>query len=433
MSRRVHLEAIGGISGDMFAAACLDAGVLQLDEVRALAAALELPFEIEVERCERSTISGLRFLARGPGAADLPPPSHRHDDGSADHDHKPEHTHHHHHAFEIYDRIGKAALAEGVRRRALAIFDRVARAEAKIHGLPADQVVFHEVGAWDSLLDVVIAAAALERLSPAEISCSPLPLGSGEIVFSHGRMPAPGPAVLELLRGVPVLPGFALGEQTTPTGAAIARHAATRFGDRPAMVIDAIGYGHGSRDFGAAGYPNSLRLLIGAAPAQEIGARFDRDEVVELVWYQDDAAPTEVAELMRQLEGMGALDCVVRPALGKKGRPGHEVSVLCPPDQAERIAAEILRRGPTIGLRLERRRRLKLYRDSATLVIDGVPVRIKRVFDRDHSIERWSPEEDDVIALARARGLTPNQARGRILAHLNPPSGKSPPIPSPSL
>jgi uncharacterized protein (TIGR00299 family) protein len=394
VSRRVHLEAIGGLSGDMFAAACLDAGVLSLDEVQALVAGLGLPVEIGIERCQRSAISGLRFLVHVPG-----------DSGSQ--------VRPHHHAFEIRDRIVRAELPEGVRRRALAIFELVACAEGKIHNLPPEQVAFHEVGAWDSIVDVVVAAAALERLSPAEISCSPLPLGSGEIVFSHGRMPAPGPAVLELLRGVPVVPGFPVGEQTTPTGAAIARHGAARFGDRPAMVIASIGYGHGSRDFGDYGYPNSLRLLIGESPGSEVGAHFDSDEVVELVWYQDDAAPTEVAELMDHLAELGALDCVVRPALGKKGRPGHEFSVLCAPDQADRLAAEILRRGPTIGLRFERRQRLKLLREFEELQVDGVKVRIKRVFDRTRTIQRWSAEEDDVLALARARRLTPHQAPAR--------------------
>ncbi|MCA9521347.1 MAG: LarC family nickel insertion protein [Myxococcales bacterium] len=395
-TRTLMIEPIGGISGDMFLAACIDAGILTIEQLRAALGGL-VPIErVMLARETRASIAGARLVS-----------------------HLDEHHHHAEHDHgrtlaAIERAIASCALPDGAKRRAVAIFETIASAEARVHGVSREGVHLHEVGADDSLFDVCGAALALELCDAKRIFCGTIPLGSGFVEFSHGRWPVPAPAVLELLRGLPVVEGALPFEMTTPTGAAIVRHAVTDWGPPAAMCVEAIGYGLGTRDHPR--YPNCLRLRCGTLIASA-GDVDETDEVEQLTFLVDDLPACDLAPTIEVLLQIGALDAYATTCVGKKGRFAFEFCVLTRPDDAEAIASWILRESATIGLRRQRLRRRKLGRDERSVSsgdgADGV-WRAKRISGPESGEARIAIEADSVSEYCRQYRVGPRRAREEL-------------------
>lgn len=380
METILWLDPVGGCSGDMCLAALFDLGASP-EEVRAGLAPLDLgPFELRVGPGEKVGVFGTRVEVVVEG--------HRHATSWR----------------EIRARIEGADLPPGAARRALAIFERLAEAEAKIHGTTPEEVHFHEVGAVDSIVDIVGVALALDRLDPKAIYASPPPLGGGMVQTAHGPLPVPAPATFELLVGREVR-ASGPGERTTPTGAAIL--AALSRPEVPASFVpERIGYGIGHRDFEDA--PNLLRACLG-----RIEAGGEALYVVEA--NLDDAAPQILARAIEAcLEG-GALDAWVAPLTMKKGRPGHLLGALVPGDELHPLCALVVRETPTLGVRYHGVGRLVLERrfEEVETPYGTVPIKVGRLAGEDLG---GAPEWDVCLALAKAHGVPARRVREEALA-----------------
>src|SRR6266851_2144157 len=244
---------------------------------------------------------------------------------------------------EITTLIEASTLLPAEKTMSARIFQRLAEAEARVHGSTPSEVHFHEVGAVDAIVDIVGAVCAINLLGIESVQVSPLPLGRGFTRSEHGTLPLPGPAVVELLRGVPLTATAATGETVTPTGAAILVTVASAFGPIPAMQLEQIGYGAGRRD---ADYPNVLRVLIG-----ETDAGVNRETLLELATNIDDLNPQLYEHVFARLFAAGALDVWLLPAQMKKSRPGAVLTVLCRPEHEPMLSDIIFRETTTLGLR----------------------------------------------------------------------------------
>jgi uncharacterized protein (TIGR00299 family) protein len=271
---------------------------------------------------------------------------------------------------EIRCLIERAEIPARVRERALRVFEVLATAEGRVHGIDRERVHFHEVGGVDAIGDVVGTCLALEHLGVDRIAASPLPLGQGAIESDHGRIPLPAPAALELLRGVPVYPAEGEGETVTPTGAALLCGLAESFGPLPPLVPDAVGYGAG--DDRSDPLPNVLRAVL-SEPEKSL----ETDTVSVLETNLDDMSPEQLPFLLERLLEDGCLDVTLTPILMKKGRPGHLLRVLARPADRERLARRILLDSSTIGVRTYDAPRLKLPRESRTVETRFGKVRVK--------------------------------------------------------
>jgi uncharacterized protein (TIGR00299 family) protein len=291
--------------------------------------------------------------------------------------------------------LESAQLGADVRATALEVFRRLAAAEAAVHRVAPEEVHFHEVGALDAIADVVGVAAALHALELEVITASPLALGTGSTRGSHGPVPVPAPAVLELLRGLPVTAGAAPHEMTTPTGAAILATVVTTWGPLPPMRISRTGTGAGGRD--PAEVANVLRLVLGqpmTTPAET---------ALLLEANVDDLDPRLWPAVLQRLLDIGASDAWLTPILMKKGRPAHTLSVLCTDAALEDVQRIVFRETSTIGLRMQRVDKKALARTETTVDVDGQPVRVK-VAVHEGSVVNTNPEYDDVVAAAGALG-----------------------------
>jgi uncharacterized protein (TIGR00299 family) protein len=277
------------------------------------------------------------------------------------------------------------------------LFDRLAEAEAAIHGMPVEQVHLHEVGAIDSIVDIVGAVYALEWVGASHITASALNVGSGTVRCAHGVLPVPAPATVRLLSGVPVYSGAVTAELVTPTGALIVTDYAKAFGPMPAMRIEKVGYGAGERDF--PGHPNVLRVLLGETLT---GQATDRVVVVECEI--DDMNPQLFGPLMDRLYAAGALDVYYVSVMMKKNRPGVLVTVLASPDRRESITGILFAETTSIGVRYQEVQRECLEREVRTVETSLGPVRFK-VASRDGRVINAAPEFDDCARIAGERGL----------------------------
>jgi uncharacterized protein (TIGR00299 family) protein len=348
MRKVLYLEPIGGIAGDMFLAAALDLGVPR-DELERMLVGLSLRgWHLKVTKLRRHEISGTHVEV----VSEV-----------KDHAHTP--------LSAIEGLIQMAStLPDGVRRRALAVFRAIGEAEAKVHGVKVEEVEFHEVGAVDSIIDICGAACALELLGDPEVLSAPPPLGSGFVKTAHGNLPIPPPATLEILRDVPVR-FEGQGELTTPTGAGILK-AVARFEPPPALVLERVGYGVGTKDF--PDRPNVLRASLGrraAAAARETGGA----HVVET--NLDDCPPQLLGDLVEKLMAMGVMDAWVTPVTMKKGRPGHVLSVLAQAELRGQVVAALLTESTTLGVRTYKVEREVLERRLETVHTRFGPVRVK--------------------------------------------------------
>jgi uncharacterized protein (TIGR00299 family) protein len=285
-----------------------------------------------------------------------------------------------------------------VRDTALAVFARLAEAEGRVHGVAPDAVTFHEVGALDSIVDIVGTAIGLAALDVETVYVSSLPLGSGTVISQHGTIPVPAPATVELLRGFPVRIGDGAGELVTPTGAAIVATLARAGEPLPPMAIAAVGYGAGSRTL--ADRPNLLRLLLGHASAAAVAG----DELIEIAANIDDSSPELYEHAMEQLFAAGARDVWLAPAQMKKNRPGTVLHVLAEPVARNALAAIVLRETSAIGLRFHAVQRLILPREQITVGTEYGAVQVKIAHAGDGTVN-VAPEYDDCRRVARERGV----------------------------
>lgn len=293
--------------------------------------------------------------------------------------------------------LAGSALAEPVRERARRIFRRLGEAEARVHRVPLDQVHFHEVGAVDAIVDIVGTASGLHRLQIDAVGCAPLPMSQGLVHGSHGALPLPAPATLELLRGAPVSNAGSDRELVTPTGAAIAVEIAC-FGPLPALTVERIGYGVGGWEL--TDRPNLLRGILGQGGTAD---GLLRDQVTVIETHLDDCLPEVLGTLLERLLAAGALDAAFTPRQMKKNRPGVTLTVVAPPALADALAALVLRESSAIGVRLFDARRLKLRREVHTVATRLGPAEVKLIFAGD-TLLRVAPEHAACVALANHSG-----------------------------
>ena len=388
--RLAYFDCFSGVSGDMTLAALVGLG-WPVAELQALPARLGLPdVTIEVQDVRRGP-----FAAKHVRVVYPPQQAHRHL----------------HHIAAILE---KADLPEQVRASALAVFTKLAQAEAEVHGSTVQKVHFHEVGAVDAIVDIVGAIAGLAALGVTAVYASSLPLGGGTVMSEHGIIPVPAPATAFLLRGIPVRPGPLDAELVTPTGAALLASLVQDWGAPPPYTLLGVGTGAGTKDFKE--HPNVLRVVLGeptAASARALalagsmpagsGASVGAGEVAVLETAIDDDNPQFIAALCTRLLAAGAHDTMLAPVTMKKGRAGHWLVVVAPPAEAQRLASLILAETTTLGVRVRFEHRIELPRETLDVATPWGAVTVKVATLPDGS-RRAQPEFESVLAAANAAG-----------------------------
>ncbi|MDR2048456.1 MAG: nickel pincer cofactor biosynthesis protein LarC [Treponema sp.] len=421
--KTLHFDCFAGISGDMTLGALVDLGAdpaLLLTELEKLNLS---GWKLELVSDERNGITGTRALVEIEGSHDDHDHHHNHDhDDSHDHHHDHDHDdedpsvcHHHHRNWkDIRCIIENSSIQEGAKKRALDIFSRIAKAESGVHGVPVDEVTFHEVGALDSIIDIVGTAVCLDMLAPERISAGMVELGGGTVRCAHGELPVPAPATLILCRGMPVHTGGFNREMTTPTGAAILASQVDEFVFEASFTELKTGYGIGGRKLDK---PNVLRVSWreidvfrdqGKAAFGENadGTRGPEDigSCIALETNIDDMTGEEMGFLMECLYSEGARDVIFIPCVMKKGRPGTLVSVLCPPSKCDALRKVMFTRSKTIGLREISARCFALKREEETLSGE-YGGRKKTVYYHGEKL-RDKIEFEDRAELARKKGIS---------------------------
>ncbi len=339
---------------------------------------------------------------------------HEHHEHGEHHHHEHEEEHGHGRGFaEIRGLIEKSELSDFVKRHAVGIFERIAKAEGKVHGVKAEEVMFHEVGALDSIADIVLACVGIEALKVDRVVASPLAEGRGWVDVAHGRFPVPAPATLEILEGIPLGSLDEPFEFITPTGAAIVAEFAEGFGGMPEMTVEKIGYGVGSRV--SKGRPNVLRAVLGEV-TEGVAAGFERDTITRVETNIDDLSPEILGAVTEELLKAGALDVFMTPIQMKKNRPGVQLTVLCEEVAVGRVAELIFRQTTSFGVRMDRVERLKLARRFETVhtaygevtvkigSLGGETVQVSPEFESCRAVSEKSGQPIRVIYDAAVRG-----------------------------
>jgi uncharacterized protein (TIGR00299 family) protein len=422
--RIAYLDCFSGMSGDMFLGALVDAGV-PVRLLQETVAALNVGARLEISGVERSGISATKVDVYVGGEKELPREvyweqkghSHAHDHP---HSHGHEHvqlrehnyseskepsppasptSHQHEHGRglkEIREIIRSSKIAESAKQTAIAIFETLGAAEAKIHNTDIEKIHFHEVGAVDAMVDIVCAAVGSEALAVDEFVCSSLNVGGGTVKCAHGTFPVPAPATVELLKGAPVYSSGIQLELVTPTGAAIVKTLCKSFSSFPEMKIEKTGYGAGTRDL--PGHANVVRLTIGEARSEVVSKTSD-EAITVLEANIDDLNPQVFGYVMDRLLEEGALDAFGIPVQMKKNRPGMLLSVLCRPEDAGRLTNLILSETTTLGVRRREERREVLARKLVTVSTRWGDIRLK-VASMNGTITNYTPEYDDCRRIA---------------------------------
>jgi uncharacterized protein (TIGR00299 family) protein len=389
VTRLAYVDAVAGVAGDMLLGALLDAGA-DPEYVRSGLAALALDgLALETEATSRHGIAARRVSVVATPERDV-----------------------HRNWADVRDLLDGAALPPRALERAHAVFAALARAEGRVHDVAPENVHFHEVGALDAIGDVCGIVLALEELDIDELACSPLPAPRGLIDAAHGRLPLPAPATLELLRGAPLYGVDVSVELVTPTGAAVVAALAVEFGPLPAMHLQTVGYGAGTRDLQE--LPNVVRVLVGERD-RLAGGDGVREDVMLIETNLDDLSPELVPDAAERCFAAGALDVWVSPAQMKKGRPGIVFSALARPADERAVAEAILRETTTLGVRVSAARRWELAREWISVEVDGEAIRVKLGF-LDGQAVNAAPEHDDCLAAARRTGRPVKELWGAALA-----------------
>ena len=396
----VYMDCAMGISGDMFLGAMVDLGVnpaLIRDSVK------ELPIdpgEVEISTTKEVrhsiTATGFRVRARE--------------------------TRHHRSFADISRMIEESGLQEGVKKLSLAIFRLIALSEGRIHGVPPEEVHFHEIGAMDSIVDIIGAAVAVEALGNPAFFASPVALGTGMAKTMHGTIPIPAPATIDILKGVPVTAGPAPFELTTPTGAAIIKTLAEGFGPMPPMTVEAVGYGAGKKDF--AGAANLLRAMMGRASSAKGKEDTTKEGLLVLETNLDDTTPELCGWLMERLFAAGALDVFYTQAQMKKSRPGLLLTVLATEEKKQDLLKTIFTESTTLGVRASHVERHCLERRTEKADTPYGLVSIKVSFYKGRAVNA-EPEYEDCRRIALEKGaplkavMTAARAAGQELLGLS--------------
>jgi uncharacterized protein (TIGR00299 family) protein len=373
VAQTLYLDCVGGVAGDMLLAALVDAGA-SLDTIRAGLPPVD-GVQLDVERVQRCGVDASLLTVACP----------------------PQHAHRT--LPDVLALIDTGDMPAGARHRAHAAFTLLADAEGRVHGVPADQVTFHEVGGVDAIVDICGVALALESLGVDEVVCSPLPLGRGTINGAHGVMPLPAPATLELLRGAEVYGVAGYGETVTPTGAALIASLAHSYGPLPSMKLGTTGTGAGRRD--PRDVPNVVRAVIGQRTGE-----LAKGHASVIETNLDDLLPELVPDAVEACFAAGALDAWTVPAGMKHGRPGFVLSAIARPHDEDSVARAMLRNTSALGVRILRAdHRSELARTFRTVEVDGRPVRVKLGL-LNGEVVNIAPEHRDCVAAARATGRT---------------------------
>ena len=388
----LYLDCFSGASGDMMLGALLDLG-LPIDALKGALGSLAVDYaDVTAERVSRAGVAATKFRLHeapaAPGAA--PGPAHAH-----------------YHLKGIVNKIRRSALKPESQERAVHLFERLAEAEAAIHQTPIEKVHLHEVGALDSIIDIVGAVYGFEWFGIDDIESSPLNVGGGMVKCAHGMFPVPAPATARLLEGVPVY-GNGTSELVTPTGALLVTSYAKAFGPLPVMTLEKTAYGAGDRD--PKETPNVLRIVQGARQA---GGR--TETIVKIECEIDDMNPQLFGPLMDGLLAAGALDVFYTPVQMKKSRPGTLITIIAPPDRRHALTDLLFRESTTIGVRYEEMSRTRLDRAVETVTTPYGEVRFK-IARRDGQELNASPEFEDCVRLAAEHGVSVKAVQAAAVA-----------------
>jgi uncharacterized protein (TIGR00299 family) protein len=385
LTRVVYFDCASGASGDMLLGALVDLG-LPLEELRADLARLPLAgYRIEARSVDRSGLRATKVDVHADAARPQP----------------------HRGLREILELVGSSTLPEPLKQRAGTLFRRLGEAEAAVHGTSPEEVHFHEVGAVDSIVDVIGSLCGLARLDAARYVASPLNVGSGSVRMAHGVFPVPAPATARLLTGVPVY-GQGEGELLTPTGALLVTSFAQSYGPLPPLRPEAVGHGAGSRD--TPGRPNVVRLVVGQADEAEADER-----VLVIETEVDDMSPQLCEPLCERLAAAGALDVYLTPVQMKKGRPGILITCLAKPEGRAAIEEVLFSETTTLGVRRQEWQRSVLQRRSVPVETPYGGVRVK-LGERAGRVNNVQPEFDDCRRAARERGVPVKEVWAAALA-----------------
>jgi uncharacterized protein (TIGR00299 family) protein len=404
-SRMLYLDCFSGASGDMILGALIDLG-LPVEALKSALGSLAIEYgDITADRVLRAGVSATKFRLVEEAATDTAPSGH----------------HTHHHLKHIVVAIRRSALSSEGQDRAVHMFERLAEAEAAIHNTAVERVHLHEVGALDSIIDIVGAVYGFEWFGIEDVMSSPLNVGGGTVHCAHGVFPVPAPATARLLAGVPVY-SDGQSELVTPTGALLVTGYAKQFGPIPVMSIEQIGYGAGDRD--PKDRPNVLRILRGTCPAETRegaergvgtpasdragvwgGAPPEDQRILKLESEIDDMNPQLFGPLMDALHAAGALDVFYTPVQMKKGRPGTLVTIIAPPERRQALTDILFRDSTTIGVRYQEMLRTRLDRSVESVDTQYGPVRFK-IASRGGEELNAAPEFDDCVRLAAERGVS---------------------------
>jgi uncharacterized protein (TIGR00299 family) protein len=453
--RIAYLDCFAGISGDMFLGALLDAGV-PLSVLVEATSALNLGASLKIETVDRSGISctKVHVMEGGHLAEDQesgtgfeqqrsqaphtlqPKTQHLHKAGhSHSHDavvevHEESHSHGHDHVHgrslrAIRELIQSAALDEPVMKTAIRAFELLGQSEAKIHNVNIEEIHFHEVGAVDAIVDIVAASAGIHHLQIGAWYCSALNVGGGMVECAHGTFPVPAPAAADLLRGFPTYSAHVEKELVTPTGAALLRALEPTFGPQPAMRVERIGYGAGTRN--PKGFPNALRLSVGradegtgihntsASGGDEQASNQRTETVTVLETALDDLSPQILAWVAESALAAGALDVMLMPVIMKKGRPGTLLTVLCHPRDSAALERLILRETSTLGIRIRQEQRSCLMRHHIAVQTAYGEIRIK-IGSLAGEVMNAAPEFEDCRVAAVKRGVALKEVQQAAIA-----------------
>jgi len=465
--RVVYIDCFAGIAGDMLLGALVDVGVPE-QVLKDAVAALGLGASLRIERVDRSGIACTKVhVLEGDHLAEAHEehsPTEQQPLKSASHTHQPktqhlhktghthshddehphakgeahehthdEHTHDHSHKHThgrslsaIRSLIQGAKLAEPVKQMAIRAFELLGHSEAKIHNVPVEEIHFHEVGAVDAIVDIVAASAGIHHLNVGAWYCSAINVGGGTVVCAHGTFPVPAPATADLLRGLPTYSAHVMQELVTPTGAAMLRAINPVFGPQPAMRVERIGYGAGTRN--SKDFPNTLRLSIGeTTETKSTGGRShaaDCETVTVLETALDDLSPQVLAYVAETALARGALDAMLTPVIMKKGRPGTLLTVLCNPAESAALERLILTETSTLGVRIRQERRSCLERSHIAVSTEYGEIRIK-VGSLSGERMNAAPEFEDCRAAAAKHKVAIKQVQqAAIAAYLRPDDTK---------
>ena len=466
--RVAYIDCFAGIAGDMLLGALVDAGV-PAEVLHDATAALGLGASLRIERVDRSGIActkvhvlvdGHLAEAHAETAHEHEHESHAHehthDDAAHGHGHEHSHKHEHAHAENeahahghahshehthdgvththehshahgrslsaIRRLIHDAALAEPVKQTAVRAFELLGHAEAKVHNVPVEEIHFHEVGAVDAIVDIVAASAGIHSLNVAAWHSSAINVGGGTVVCAHGTFPVPAPATADLLRGLPTYSAHVEQELVTPTGAALLRAIDPIFGPQPAMRVERIGYGAGTRN--SKEFPNVLRVSVGEASETEAVAGVKCETVTVMETALDDLSPQVLAYVAETALARGALDAMLTPVIMKKGRPGTLLTVLCNPADSAALERLILTETSTLGVRIRQERRTCLERRHIPVATEYGEIRIK-VGTLGGETMNAAPEYEDCHAAAARHKVAIKQVQqAAIAAYLRPGPAK---------